>query len=145
MLATATKYTDVRAPAARTSPAAPLNPQLSTLNRPFIPKTFAVQMAKRTPKGEDIRSFMEREFRHGGLLREYLRREQALADKRRQAVAQRAHTLRPNAKSDWKLLAHVDARDFQRWKQKDRHFWMDDANLRSLKRDNPFYAHTIHV
>lgn len=78
-----------------------------------------------------------RELREGGVLHEYLRRERALTHERYRKVRAQFRDYRPNAKSDWKLLAAVPTRDFHRWQKTDPDFWRDDANLRALRRDNP--------
>lgn len=80
---------------------------------------------------------MWRELREGGRLHEYIRREKALSTRRMRAVARQMHGRRQNAKSDLRLLAAIPAREFHRWRAVDKHFWEDDSNLRSLRRDNP--------
>jgi hypothetical protein len=126
MIQLATKYADVRAaPAPK-----PKAPEL------LIPK-IGKQMG--------LPEWFWREMREGGMLLEYLRREKATSEARLRAVARRTHTQRPNAKSDWRLVANVPGREYARWKKEDPDFWMDDGNLRSLRRDNETMRHLIHV
>jgi hypothetical protein len=56
---------------------------------------------------------------------------------RLRAHARAFHGVKPNPKSDFQLLANVPGRLYHRWKQKDRHFWQDRNNLKSLKRSEP--------
>lgn len=100
---------------------------------------------KVAPKSDDRTwiQWAERELRSGGLLHEYLRREKARTVDRQRAVSRSMVGRRPNARSDFELVARVPAREFFRWKREDPHFWDDDANLRSLKRDNPDLAPCI--
>ena len=78
-----------------------------------------------------------RELRDGGYLQEYLRREKATSHRRLRTVARQMHGRQQNNKSDWRLLAAVPAREYQRWKKEDPHFWDDNNNLRSFRRSNP--------
>ena len=78
-----------------------------------------------------------RELREGGYLQEYLRREKATSQRRLRTVARQMHGRQQNHKSDWRLLAAVPAREYQRWKKEDPHFWDDNNNLRSFRRSNP--------
>ena len=81
-----------------------------------------------------------REMREGGLLHNYIQRERARSKDRIRAVAERFWKRVQNTKSEHRLLAAVPAREFFRWQQEDPHFWEDDKNLKSLKRDNPDMA-----
>lgn len=87
--------------------------------------------------GLSFPEWFDRELREGGFLKEYLRREKAMTERRYRCVRALYQNYRQNARSDWKLLAAVPARDFHRWQKEDPDFWRDDANLRSLRRDNP--------
>lgn len=78
-----------------------------------------------------------RELREGGYLHGYIAREKARADRDLRKVAIAMDGFKQNNKSDWRLLAAVPARNYHRWQQEDRHFWDDNANLRSYRRDNP--------
>jgi hypothetical protein len=77
-----------------------------------------------------------RELREGGRLHEYLAREKSTSGRRLRNVARRMDGFQQNNCSDLRLLAAVPAREYHRWKKEDQHFWEDDANLRSLRRDN---------
>lgn len=90
-------------------------------------------------------AILDRAMRTGGFYHEYLRREKALSEQRLRSVAREKSGVRPNPKSEFRLLAQVPAREFIRWKKEDKHFWMDDNNLRSLRRDNDALRHLIHV
>ncbi len=76
-------------------------------------------------------------MRWGGHLHEYLRVEKAMTERRWRRVRALYDRYRQNTRSDWKLLAAIPGRDFHRWQKVDPHFWQDDSNLRSLRRDNP--------
>ena len=125
MIAEATKYTDV---AGARSP--------RPTGQILVPKFKLNQNAA---------AILERAMRTGGFYHEYLRREKALSEQRMREVARAKHGCRPNPKSDFRLVAQVPAREFIRWKKEDKHFWMDDNNLRSLRRDNDALRHLIHV
>lgn len=126
MIEAATKYADVR--------------EAKTSRRPtgqvLVPK-FKLN--------HNAEAILNRALREGGFYHEYLRREKALSEQRLREVARRKAGVRPNPKSELRLLAQVPAREFIRWKKVDKHFWMDDNNLRSLRRDNDTLRHLIHV
>jgi hypothetical protein len=150
MLVDATKYTDVRA-AARRSPSPGPRPTRASREhrgthapspgprRSSTPGAPAILVPLK-PKTRTIAEWMERELREGGRLHEYLRVERAMTERRWRKVRARMEGFRNNPKSEWKLLAAVPRRDFHRWQQTDPDFWRDDANLRSLRRDNPDMA-----
>ncbi len=77
------------------------------------------------------------ELREGGRLRRYLDVERHTTGNRWRAVARARQGFQQNNKSELRVRASVPAIDYFRFKKKDKHFWDDDANLRSLKRDNP--------
>jgi len=133
----ASKYTDVRAatsqpPVRRTARTSEL-PRRGSGPSPVAP---AVIVPKR---GElmNLDAWFWSELREGGYLHEYLRREKATSERRLRSVARRMHGTQQNNKSDWRLLAAVPAREYQRWKKEDPHFWSDNNNLRSFRRSNP--------
>lgn len=97
----------------------------------------AILIPKHRGAGASLPEWFDRELRSGGMLHEYLRVEKAMTERRWRRIKAHYSGHRPNARSDWKLLAAVPARDFHRWKREDPDFWRDDANLRSLRRDNP--------
>lgn len=84
--------------------------------------------------------FMWRELREGGVLKRYLEKERATSLRRQRAVAQKWVGFKQNTKSDMELVAAIPGREYQRWKAEDKHFFEDDKNLKSLKRDNPEMA-----
>lgn len=116
-LAQATKYSDVRA---HRSP------------RPggqiFVPK-----LGKEIP----FEDWYFRELREGGFLHRYVQGERYQSRQRLRATARQMDGFQQNKKSDFRLLASVPAREFFRWKAVDPHFWDDNKNLKSFKRDNP--------
>jgi len=145
MLHTAGKYSDVRAAtkvapshAARLSranggPHVRSSPGPSASSKPAAPAFFM-------PKREQMISRPEwfwRELKEGGVLHQYLARERAQTERRYRKVARQMDGWKQNNRSDWRLLAAVPARDFHRWRGEDPHFWEDDKNLKSLRRDNP--------
>lgn len=148
MLVRASKYSDVRAAAGRPSPPAATRPALPGVRGPHVsspapkalppkPQAPAILVPTRKGRGLSFPEWFQRELREGGYLQEYLRREKAMTQRRYRCVRAMYDNYRHNGRSDWKLLAAVPARDFHRWKKEDPDFWRDDANLRSLRRDNP--------
>jgi hypothetical protein len=128
----ASKYSDVRR-AGRQQPRA-----ADTSGRRQGPPPSAPAIL--VPKHEALVNWDEwlwRELREGGRLHAYLAREKATSARRLRAVARRMNGFRQNAKSEHRLIAAIPAREFHRWKKEDPHFWEDDANLRSFRRDNP--------
>jgi hypothetical protein len=83
---------------------------------------------------------MWKEMREGGYLHQYIARERATGRQRIRSVAREMHGFKQNSKSDMRLLASVPAREYFRWKEEDPHFWDDNSNLKSLRRDNPEMA-----
>lgn len=83
------------------------------------------------------RDWFYRELKDGGHLQTYLARERARTAERYRRVARATRQFKQNARSDLRVLAQVPARDFLRWRKTDPDFWSDNANLRSLRRDNP--------
>lgn len=101
--------------------------------KPGMPAIFIPTLTN-TPMMQD---WYWKELREGGILHQYVARERALSGKRLRAVARRMHPVKRNLKSDFQLKASVPAREFFRWRAQDPHFWEDDKNLQSFKRDNP--------
>jgi hypothetical protein len=133
----ASKYSDVRAAATR-NPSTP-TARTSVPPRRSRPATTAAP-AVLIPKHTDLVNWEEwiwRELRDGGRLHAYLQREKATSNQRLRKVARQMHGARQNNQSDWRLVAAVPAREYQRWKKEDPHFWEDDSNLRSFRRSNP--------
>ena len=83
------------------------------------------------------RDWFLRELRDGGYLHTYLARERARTAERYRRVARATSKFKQNNRSDMRVLAHVPARDFIRWRKTDPDFWTDNGNLKSLRRDNP--------
>lgn len=89
--------------------------------------------------GRDI-SYEEwywKELKEGGVLHRYLDMEKRTSSKRMRAVRRKIDGFEQNNKSDHRLLAAVPAREYFRWKAVDPHFFEDNKNLKSLRRDNP--------
>lgn len=97
------------------------------------------------PKFKVMPRWFERELRTGGLIQQHLERERHLQEQSIRRVAREQQGIRPNPRSDFKLLARVPANLFMRWKQVDPDFWRYDANLKSLRRDNDSLKPLIHV
>ncbi len=125
MLATASKYTDVRA-----------------AGKPAVPNV--IFKGKRFDR-LSVREFVERELKEGRLLQRYIEREKATSEKRIRAVAQKRFGARANSKSEHQWIASIPAREYFRWLAVDKDFWKDDANLRSLRRSNDDLRHCIKV
>ena len=84
-----------------------------------------------------LRDWYWREIKDGGCLDAYLKREKGQMPHMMRRVARLMANFQQNNQSDFRRLCTVPARLYQRWKLEDAHFWEDDNNLRSLKRDNP--------
>lgn len=125
MIQTATKYASVQQ--ARTGAVRTSGPR-SAPAQIFVPRP------DRDP--QLLQEWYWKELRSGFLLN-YIARERATSGQRLRAVARQHYGRRPNLKSDFRQLARVPAREFFRWKAVDEHFWDDDNNLRSFRRDNP--------
>lgn len=130
MLATATRYTDVRA-AARTA-ARPVRTSRRPAHGLFLPTL--------TGKKDAISEWFWRELKDGGQLDRYFRREKAEMPHVVRRIARLMQGFKQNPKSDFQRKASIPAKLYHRWKNEDEHFFDDDANLRSLKRDNPDLA-----
>lgn len=132
MIVEASKYSDVRS-ASRPGPRVPSPRGRSPGPSPAAPALLI-------PKHEALVNWDEwlwRELREGGRLHAYLAREKATSSRRLRAVARRMIGFKQNNQSEHRLIAAIPAREFHRWKKEDPHFWEDDANLRSFRRDNP--------
>ena len=125
MIATATKYTDVRAAG---KPAAPY-----------------IRIARKRPGPQNIRELIASELRSGRHLDTMLKWEQHLAEKRWRKLARERWGEKPNWRSEFRLLARVPQRDYFRWMQVDKDFWKDNSNLKSLRRSNDDLRACIHV
>jgi hypothetical protein len=132
MIATAGKYTNVRAASKETRRRLAGG---SIGRRPVngAPAIIVPQRAKMV----NMKEYFWRELRDGGIAKQYLEREKATIDQQIRRVARRMCGVRANSKSDMELLASIPARLFHRWRQEDPDFWADDSNLKRLKRDNP--------
>lgn len=138
MIVTAGKYTDVRA-----TPSPRSYPPRGTARgdaRPTAPQLFLP-----TPKARalNLREWFWRELKDGGELDTYLKRRRAGMKDKVRLAARLMHGFRQNNRSSFRRLASVPAELYHRWKNEDEHFWEDDNNLRSLKRDNdelPIYV-----
>jgi len=86
---------------------------------------------------ECLAAWWHRELKEGGFLDSYLKREKGQMPAMIRKVARIMAGFQPNNKSDIRRVAAIPARLFHRWKAEDKDFFSDDANLRSLKRDNP--------
>ena len=78
-----------------------------------------------------------RECREGGFLQEYVRREKGRMPGAIRQVARLMANFKQNNKSDFRLVASVPARLYQRLKAEDPDFFSDNQNLKNLRRDNP--------
>lgn len=110
-------------------------------NRDSQPKRFNILLREAKRRGirtlSDMKAWAEQELKSGGYLAEYFAKEKATGGERNRAVRQQFAGRQRHFKGDAELKAIVPAREFFRWRQQDKHFWEDDSNLRSLKRDNP--------
>ena len=98
------------------------------------PNVFIPAQARKTIKAQE---WLDREFREGGFLRKYLDNEVGRMPHLLRQLARRRHGFRQNNRSDLRLLASIPARLYHRLKAMDPHFFDDNQNLKSLRRDNP--------
>lgn len=84
-----------------------------------------------------LRDWFWREMKDGGWLHTYLQREKASTPRAVRHIARLMQGFQQNNKSDFQRKATIPAKLYHRWKDEDQHFFDDDSNLRSLKRDNP--------
>ncbi len=82
-----------------------------------------------------LRELVFKELKEGGSLRAYYDRKKAQTAERYRAVARATQHFKQNNKVDGRVLAHVPMFDFLMWHRKDKDFWKDNDNLKSLKRD----------
>lgn len=142
MIVAASKYSDVRAAAG-----SPLPPASRSRPRPHVASPApsasprrtapAILIPKHHARARGFPEWFERELREGGRLHEYLRAEKVMTERRWRRVRALYDRYRQNNRSDWRLIAAIPGRDFHRWQKVDPNFWDDNANLRSLRRDNP--------
>lgn len=148
MIQPASKYQAVRRePPQRTAPVqtsgrpphATRTTQHATIALPVFKRTRGLNVLVPKFRPVTIRwdEFMDKELREGGYLNRYLRRERHQSIQRQRAVARKMHGWKQNMKSDFELKAAIPAREFFRLKEMDPDFFLDDKNLKSLKRDNP--------
>jgi hypothetical protein len=124
MIVSASKYSELpdRKPAAQQ-------------RRPTEHSVFAPKFGGR--RRESFMDWMVRELKDGGRLKAYLNIEKRTMQRRIRTVARAMHGFQQNNKSDFRRVATVPGRLYQRWKAEDPDFFADDKNLKSLKRDNP--------
>lgn len=141
---TATPYTDVsvfaRARIQRAS--VPARPVASRRARG---KGIVQILVRNKPKGMSLAEWVMVARKPGGFLDRYFEREKHLSPQRQRAVARLFHDEQPNLKSDLRVVGRVPMLEYLRWKAVDPHFFEDNGNLRSLKRDNPDMASLIKV
>ena len=99
-----------------------------------MPHLFIPTQTRKTVKAAE---WLEREFREGGYLKRYLENEVGRMPQLLRRVARRRQHFRQNNRSDLRLLGTFPARLYQRLKAMDPHFFDDNQNLKSLRRDNP--------
>lgn len=83
-----------------------------------------------------IRQWVHKELKEGGRLQRYYEFKRRQTDAALRAVAIRTKDFRQNNKVDARVLAHVPLMTYLMMRKKDEHFWKDDSNLRSYRRDN---------
>lgn len=86
---------------------------------------------------QSLQEWYWRELKEGGFLNEYLKSEKRRTPAMVRRVARMMHGFQQNNKSSVRRIADIPARTYLRWKEEDPHFFEDNNNLRSLKRDNP--------
>jgi hypothetical protein len=129
MIIAATKHCDVRKTAkAHTSKPSPAAAKTSA-PQIFIPTVAARRIL--------LRDWWHKECKEGGFLHEYIRREKGRMPAQIRQVARLMANFKQNPKSDFRLIASVPARLYQRLKAEDPDFFSDNQNLRNLRRDNP--------
>ena len=126
MIIAASKYGEVKRTGAETRPITPIAPKTPHI---FVPTEASRRML--------LRDWWWRETREGGFLREYVRREKGCMPRELRKVARVMASFTQNPKSDFRLVASVPARLYQRLKAEDPDFFADNQNLKNLRRDNP--------
>lgn len=125
------KYAPARGGKHRTPNAERRTPNVPAAPRLFIPTlTGARERVK-------LAEWYWKEIKEGGFLCEYLADEKRRTPAAIRRVARVMSGFQQNNKSDFRRIATIPARLVHRWKAEDAHFFDDDNNLRSLKRDNP--------
>jgi len=127
VLQLATRYTDVRA--ASQKAARPVRTARRANGGLFLPTLPA--------NVNCVSEWFWRELKDGGMLDLYFRREKAMMPQVMRMAGRLMHGFKQNPKSDFERKASIPAKLYHRWKNEDEHFFDDDNNLRSLKRDNP--------
>lgn len=118
-----TKYGSVQPPAQRRAARPPQAPRI------LIPTAATRRLL--------LRDWWHRETKDGGLLANYVAREKHQMPRLMRNVARMMASFQQNNKSDFRLIASVPARLYQRLKKEDPDFFSDNQNLRNLRRDNP--------
>ena len=108
---------------------------VQTPGRTPAPNVF-IPTLERMNRALTAREWVEREFREGGYLRRYLHHEVHQMPHLLRQVARRQDGFRQNNRSEYRRLATLPARLYMRLKAMDPHFFEDDKNLKSLRRDN---------
>lgn len=94
-------------------------------------------LVRKARKRQSSLEWMHQELKEGRFLHRYTTRERGMAETRWRNVKRQVYGRKQNNKSEFRAVAHIPLRDFFRWRAVDPHFWEDDSNLRSLKRDIP--------
>ena len=110
-----------------------------TARRESRPTTRSPQILVPTANGRRVmlKDWWFQECKEGGFLHEYIRREKGRMPQMLRNVARVMAGFKQNNKSDFRLIAAVPARLYQRLKAEDKDFFSDNQNLRNLRRDNP--------
>ncbi len=123
----------------------PLSSAISVNSRnsrqPILPaskySTVPQVLVKKFRQAQTLREWWFKEIKEGGFLWNYVMREKHGITARFRAIQRRFANWRQPTNTDFQLRAAIPARLYHRLRQEDPHFFEDNENLRSLKRDNP--------
>lgn len=94
-------------------------------------------LVKKHRKMPSIREWVHKELKPGGYLDRYYEFKKRQTAAALRAVAIRTRHFKQNNKVDARVLAHVPLATYMMMRRMDPHFWQDDKNIKSIKRDEP--------
>lgn len=120
-------------PVGKYSPVRGSGPRPAVHARPATPFI----LVKRLARMQKLKDWWHKEIKDGGFLHQYVRQEKYQMPDRFRAIARKFVDWKQPTKTDFQLRAAIPARLYHRLRNEDPHFFEDNANLKSLKRDNP--------
>lgn len=110
---------------------------MSTIQHAGKYSTIPNILVKRHQDKLKLQDWFHRELKEGNSMHEYLRVVRAQSDQRFRALAKARHGWQQDNKSGMRLIAQIPLQDYANHKYSDPHFFRDNGNLKSLKRDTP--------